>query len=134
METIKLNITIDKDWLEATWTEDETVLHCESFSGHNEHIEMLKDKCLEFNTELTEEHKVIVNEISEAYIYPTEEEIVAEELTHKINEAKFYLANTDYKMTVDYFATLSEAEQIELTAKRAEAREFVRANEVKGGN
>ena len=56
---------------------------------------------------------------------PTKEEI----LYQKINEAKAYLANTDYKMTVDYFATLTEAEQVQLTQLRAEAREFIRTNE-----
>ena len=47
----------------------------------------------------------------------------------KIAEAKAYLASTDFKMTVDYFATLTEAEQVELTRLRAEAREFISANE-----
>ena len=56
---------------------------------------------------------------------PTAEQI----LEQKISEAKAYLANTDYKMTVDYFATLPEAEQQDLIAKRAEAREFIRLNE-----
>ena len=56
---------------------------------------------------------------------PTKEEI----LYQKINEAKAYLASTDYKMTVDYFATLTEAEQVQLTQLRAETREFIRTNE-----
>jgi len=58
-------------------------------------------------------------------VKPTKEEI----LNQKINEAKAYLASTDYKMTVDYFATLTEAEQVQLTQLRAEAREFIRTNE-----
>ena len=58
------------------------------------------------------------------------EEIVEQELQTKIQEAKAYLASTDYKMTVDYFATLTEAEQVQLTQLRAEARAFIRANEV----
>lgn len=58
-------------------------------------------------------------------IEPNKEQI----LEQKIGEAKAYLASTDYKMTVDYFATLTEAEQVEITAKRAEAREFIRTNE-----
>ncbi len=69
METIKLNIQLDKDWLEATWTKEVTTInevekevevdgelvkeivqeesvtteqiHCESFSGHKEHNVML---------------------------------------------------------------------------------------------
>ena len=60
----------------------------------------------------------------------TEEEIAKQELQSKINEAKAYLASTDYKMTVDYFATLTEAEQVQLAQLRAEARTFIRANEV----
>ena len=42
--------------------------------------------------------------------------------------AKQYLASTDYKMTVDYFATLTKEVQDELTTKRAESREFIRIN------
>ena len=57
---------------------------------------------------------------------PNKEQI----LEQKIGEAKAYLASTDYKMTVDYFATLPEAEQVQLTQLRAEARAFIRANEV----
>ena len=56
------------------------------------------------------------------------EEIAKQELETKINEAKAYLLSTDYKMTVDYFATLTESEQLELTKLRADARELIRAN------
>ena len=59
----------------------------------------------------------------------TAEEIAEQEPQTKIQEAKAYLASTDYKMTVDYFATLTEAEQVQLTQLRAEAREFIRTNE-----
>ena len=45
-----------------------------------------------------------------------------------IAEAKAYLNNTDYKMTVDYFATLTQVEQDSFISKRAEYREFVRVN------
>lgn len=52
---IKINITIDStNWLEATWTEDDKQLHCESYSGHPEHITMLRAKALEFGTPLDE--------------------------------------------------------------------------------
>ena len=150
---IKLTIIkTNPEWLEATWAEEvittslvqnevdgevveetvhnteTTMLHCESFSGHNEHIEMLEDKCIEYGTELTEEQTLIVKEVQEAFVYPTEEEIQAEEIKHKVNEAKFYLSSTDYKMTIDYFATLSKEEQDDLIAKRAEAREYIRSN------
>lgn len=51
-------------------------------------------------------------------------------LLEKVQEAKDYLVNTDFKMTVDYYATLTEQEQQLLVNKRAEAREFVRINDV----
>lgn len=47
----------------------------------------------------------------------------------KINEAKTYLQSTDYKMTVDYFASLTEIEQQELIRLRQNAREFIRDNQ-----
>ena len=56
-------------------------------------------------------------------------EQVANELSTKIAEAKAYLASTDFKMTVDYFATMVIEKQEEVIAKRAEAREFIRANQ-----
>lgn len=48
---------------------------------------------------------------------------------YKIDEAKKYLSDTDYKMTIDYFATLTKEVQDELIRLRANAREFVRNNE-----
>ena len=51
-----------------------------------------------------------------------------ESIEYKISEAKLYLQSTDYKMTVDYFATLEKEVKDELITKRAEAREFIRAN------
>ncbi len=59
----------------------------------------------------------------------TEEELATIELNKKISEAKQYLANTDFKMTVDYFATMTVEKQEEFTSLRAEAREFIRANQ-----
>jgi hypothetical protein len=50
-------------------------------------------------------------------------------LTYKINEAKSYLLSTDYKMTVDYFATLTKEQQDDLNKLRAESRQFIRDNE-----
>ena len=153
---IKLTIIkTNPDWLEASWVDEvvtttlvenivndeiveetvhnteTTILHSESFSGHKEHIRMLLDKCAEFGTELTNEDEAIIKEISEAFIYPDEDEIQAEAIQHQVNEYKSYLSLTDYKMTVDYFATLSKEVQDDLTTKRAEAREFVRANKDK---
>lgn len=50
-------------------------------------------------------------------------------LEYKISEAKTYLLSTDYKMTVDYFASLTESEQQELIRLRQNARELIRAYE-----
>ena len=124
----KLNLILDEtNWLEATWTEDEIQVHCESYSGHPEHIQMLRAKAKEFNTSL-EEFETIIAECEKNFIAPTKEEIQAEITLHLVNEAKNYLALTDYKMTVDYFATLDKVTQDELIAERQKAREFIRAN------
>lgn len=58
-------------------------------------------------------------------VKPTKEEI----LNQKINEAKSYLLSTDYKMTIDYFATLTKDEQDNLIKLRANARQFIRDNQ-----
>lgn len=105
------------------------VLWCESYSGHKEHIKMLEDRCAEYGTGLDDEQLLLVMEVAEAFVYPSDEEIAAEELKHKLDEAKNYLASTDYKMTIDYFATLTESEQLDITTKRAEARKFIRDNQ-----
>lgn len=140
----KLTLILDQtNWLEATWVEEvitinevegeeveskeTTQLWCESYSGHPEHISMLRAKALEFETSL-EDYEGLIAECEKNFIAPTEDEIQAEITLHLVNEAKNYLASTDYKMTVDYFATLTVDEQNELTTKRAEAREYVRAN------
>jgi hypothetical protein len=124
----KLTLILDQtNWLEATWVEDEIQVHCESYSGHPEHIAMLRAKALEFETSL-EDYEDLIAECEKNFIAPTEEEIQAEITLHLVNEAKNYLASTDYKMTVDYFATLDKVTQDELVAERQKAREFIRAN------
>ena len=122
---MELILKLENNWLEATWLEDETQIHCESFSGHREHIQMLRAKAKEFNTSL-KEFESLIKQCEDSFIYPTDEEIAKEELQHKINEALAYLSSTDYKMTVDYFGSLSKEIQDELILKRAEAREFIR--------
>lgn len=140
----KLNLILDQtNWLEATWvgevitinevegekveSKETTQLWCESYSGHPEHIAMLRAKALEFETSL-EEYEDLIAECEKNFVAPTEDEIQAEITIHLVNEAKNYLAQTDYKMTVDYFATLDKVTQDELIAERQKAREFIRAN------
>ena len=139
----KLNLILDQtNWLEATWVEEiinqtedgeSTVetkqLHCESYSGHPKHISMLRAKALEFGTPL-DEFEGLIAQAEQAYTPPTQEELDRALVIQKIQEYKAYLLATDFKMTVDYYATLTEVEQLELTTKRQEAREYIRMNEV----
>ena len=62
--------------------------------------------------------------------FRTDEEIRKEEINTQITEAKAYLLSTDFYMTVDKYAELDEARKVELTTKRAEARELIRSNEI----
>lgn len=64
------------------------------------------------------------------FVHPSEEEVQAEITANLVQEAKNYLASTDYKMTIDYFATLSKEEQDALIKERALKREFVRSNNI----
>lgn len=126
METIKLNIKLDKDWLEATWTrevvtisdvekevevdgelikeivQEESVtteqIHCESLSGHPEHIAMLETLALKFGTSL-DEYTELITQAKEAFVMPTSEELLAYELDQKIQEANGYLAQTYWVST-----------------------------------
>ena len=124
----KLTLILDNtNWLEAIWIENETQVYCESYSGHKEHIAMLRNKALEFKTSL-DEYESLIAECESKFVYPIDEEMQSEEIAMKVQEYKSYLASTDYKMTVDYFAALTVDMQNELTTKRAEAREYVRAN------
>lgn len=56
----------------------------------------------------------------------TEAELAQQVIYNKISEAKAYLASTDFKMTVDYYATLTVEQQEELTIMRATARGFLK--------
>ena len=134
----KLILTLDQtNWLEATWVEEiitqvegeedrveTTQVWCESYSGHPEHIAMLRAKALELGTNL-DEYEAVIAECESKFIYPTDEEIAKEEVINKIAESKAYLSSTDFYMTVDKYTELDEARKVELTTKRAEARELI---------
>ncbi len=159
METIKLNITIDKDWLEATWIKEVTTIndvekevevdgelvkeivqeesvtteqiHCESFSGHPEHIAMLEAKALEFGTSL-DEYEGLIAQVKESFVMPTAEELLAYELDQKLQEANQYLAQTDwvnaYKIRHDLGLDLipESSSKWEVVNKREEYIEFLK--------
>ena len=118
-----LELKLTNDWLEATWSENDKQIHCESFSGHPEHIAMLRAKAKEYDTKLDE---ALIIECVANFKMPTEAELALELLRTKIAEASTYLASTDFKMTVDYYATMTAEQQEELMAKRAEARTFLK--------
>ena len=118
---MKLELKLTNDWLEATWKDEDKQVHCESFSGHPEHIAMLRAKALEFGTELDE---AMIAECVANFKMPTAEEIALELLRTKIAEARAYLASTDFKMTSDY-----DEDVTEIKAKRAEARALIRGAE-----
>ena len=137
MEAIKLNIKLDKDWLEATWLEDEKQIYCESFSGHPEHIAMLEAKALEFGTSL-DEYTELIEQAKEAFVMPTAEELLDYELDQKIQEANGYLAQTDwvnsYKIRHDLGLELipEESSKWEVINKREEYIVFLKS--IEGGN
>ena len=128
MSTIKIKSFIldDTNWLEVVWVNDnEEQVHCESYSGHPEHIAMLRAKALEFGTSL-DEFEDLITQAEQAYTPPTQEELDKALVIQKVQEYKAYLLATDFKMTVDYYATLTTEQQEELTTKRAEARAFLK--------
>lgn len=139
MEAIKLNIVTDKDWLEATWTKEVTTinevekdgeliqeesvtteqLHCESFSGHREHIAMLRAKATEFGTELGE-YEELIAECENKFVHPSDEEVAAELAAHTKAEALAYLASTDWYVTRKAETGVEIPEEV--SRLRAEAR------------
>ena len=94
---IKLELKLTNDWIEATWYEEadevRTKVHCESFSGHPEHIAMLRAKALEFGTELDE---TLVAECVANFKMPTEAELAEQAKAQAIAEARSFLNSTDW--------------------------------------
>ena len=121
---IKVNITIyTNKWLEATWYEEEnevkTQVHCESYSGHPEHIAMLRAKASEYGTDLID-YESLITEAEDAYVAPTQEELDAIALEQTKAEAQTYLNSTDWYII--RFADSGIEVPQEVKDKRAEAR------------
>ena len=130
IKEIKLDET---NWLEITIVNElDEVVHCESFGDTDEYQHLLRQRCAEFAVELTDKvENILVEQNAKRYI-ATEEELgeiskqnIISELNGQIQEAKDYLSSTDFYMTVDKYATLTTEKQLELTTKRAEARELI---------
>lgn len=160
IKDIKLKLLLGKEnWLEATWTKEiksitdiekeieengeikvqqESITYeqvwCESYSGHKEHISMLKAKAQEFGTSL-DEYKDLIEECISKFIYPSDEEIAEQEKQAKLQEYYVYLNNTawvDSYLIKHYtgIEILPETSNKFIIEKlRNEARAFIRANE-----
>lgn len=80
MNKIKNILLGNNNWIEVTWINEENIeFHCESFSGHEEHIELLRLKAKELNTSL-DEFEDIIKQCQDSFIYPTDEEIETEKI------------------------------------------------------
>ena len=103
METIKLNIKLENNWIEATWTKEVTTIndvekevevdsklvkeivreesviteqiHCESFSGHPEHISILRDRCTLYGVKLSIDDEKLIEEAMNNFTMPSQEEL-----------------------------------------------------------
>lgn len=94
-------------------------IHSEIPTPSIEVSEQVWQEAININANCYEDGKFVVKD------FRTETEIKIYELDIKIQEAKNYLASTDYYMNVDKYATLTTERQVELTTKRAEARELI---------
>ena len=129
----KLTLILDQtNWLEATWVEEivtqvegeedkveTTQVWCESYSGHPEHITMLRAKASEFETSL-DEYEEMIAECESKFEIPTDEEIQAELAAHTKAEALAYLASTDWYVTRKLETGVEIPEEV--SKLRAEAR------------
>lgn len=103
MNKIKSIILDQTNWLEVTWVnvetitlpqevvdgvanmvlktqEVETIIHCESFGDSDEYQELLRQRCVELGTEVTEElEDKLKEQVAKRHI-PTEEEVEAKRL------------------------------------------------------
>ena len=85
MNKIK-EIKLDKtNWLEVTIVNDlDETIHCESFGDVDEYTELLKQRCIEFGVELTEEHLAILAEQKANKHIPTEDELAEIEVQKQV--------------------------------------------------
>lgn len=104
----KLVLILDQtNWLEATWTEEITtevqvekegeivteekteikIIHCESYSGHPEHISMLRARALEFETPL-DVYEDLIQKAKAGFVMPSQEELYKLEAEQERIQAK----------------------------------------------
>lgn len=136
---MNLELKLTNDWLEATWYEEvitseteedyttKTQVHCESFSGHPEHIAMLRARAVEFGTKLDE---ALIKECIANFKMPTDEELLVEANKAKVQEARAYLISTAWYIERLNDPSSGKAIPQEVLDKRAEARVII--NELEG--
>lgn len=133
MNTIK-EIKLDKtNWVEVSIVDENgKEIYCESFGDSDEYQSLLNQRCSEFGVELSEDNLNILSEQkSKRKVFTAEELVEIENQTNILNintqiqEYKRYLSSTDFYMTVDKYASVTIEMQVELTTKRAEARELI---------
>ena len=112
------------------WYDNE--IHLEIPTPNIEVTDEVWQEALNINANCYENGKFIVKD------FRTDEEIRTAEINTQIAEANAYLTSTDFYMTVDKYAELNETRKVELTTKRAEAREVINTLEAElvtiGGN
>ena len=112
----------DNDWIEATWyteaDEVKTQVHCEGFSGHPEHITMLRAKVVEYGTPLTAEDELLIAEaisnfvMPEPIIIPIEE--IREGMVVTMRQARLALLEQGLLATVDTAIANSDDEALKI--------------------
>ena len=104
MNKIK-SIILDKtNWLEVNIENEEgVIIHCESFGDSDEYQELLRQRCVEFKTEVTQELETKLLEQKEKRYIPTQDEIdeanrqkLIADLTQQIETAKKELDSLDW--------------------------------------
>lgn len=132
MIKIKSFILDETNWLEATWVDTEdNQIHCESYSGHPEHIQMLRDKAVELGTPL-DEYEELITKVQSEFVMPTEADLLAYEQEQKIAECTAYLAMTDWvepylirhELGLEILA--ADSEKLVIKGKRADAKVFLK--------
>lgn len=68
-------INLINDWMEFIVFEDKKIIDRWSYSGHKEHITHLMQKVDEHKIILTDEQKILIQKVQDAFIYPTDKEI-----------------------------------------------------------
>lgn len=111
MIIIKSFILNQTNWLEVTWAEEGDIqIYCESFSGHSEHIAMLRAKANEYGTSLNDFEYEIAECIAN-FVYP--DEPTAEEIAQQLRAEKLASFNASWdSLKIGYDETAKEAFQV----------------------